>query len=197
MTYAIIYDTGYATAALSGTQTAKANRAGVNPAGASVYGFGLNIKTESMNGGGSVQNESELRYDDSLPSASPVTFNGPVFVLNCSVPHEAIDHTNYKYGWLYQLTRLERTKGVKILAMKSAAGSGDYAYNTNETLPEMYGRRYLSEASAPFVATATGHTSGTVPHLVGYVENVSNITYSATKHEINFTITFRVIEDLS
>ena len=92
---------------------------------------------------------------------------------------------------------MERTKGVKILAMSNGVGSGDYTYNRDETFPEMYGRRYLTEPTQDIVNTVTGQTTGTTPHLVGYVESVSNFIRSAKNDHIKFTVTFRLIEDLS
>ena len=195
MSYAILYDTGYGSAAMDGTQTAKANRAGVNFALTTISGIELNIQTESLNGGGSLQSDTELRNEDKLSSTSPVTFDNPTVLLNCSLPVNLIDDTAYQYSWLYQLIKMERTKGVKVIALKSGA-SGDYVYNRLPTVPEMYGKRYLTEPSARVVANLTGQTYQTIPHLVGYVKNVSNIVFSAKDNLLRFSITFRLIEDL-
>jgi len=272
MAYAILYDTGFATAGITGTVALSSNRAGVNSAGDSTSAFPLQIQTETMNGGGSLQTDTEIRNTDQLSNVSPVTFSNPKFVLNCSIPVESIDNTDFKHGWLYQLIRFERTKGVKILAFKSnntydfsgnstqqssttvlvdsnalygddeligkyilfttgdnsgiereitdndttqigfaavnnVVKSGDkyiiydkpydYVYNRQPTLPELYGMRYLEEPTSPIVSLLTGQTSGTTPHLVGYVKSISNVTYSSKDNLLRFALTFIVIEDLT
>jgi hypothetical protein len=119
MAHAILYDTGYGNAGMTGTPLSNTGRAGVNGDDSTINSFKLNISSETMNGGGSVQSDSEIRNDDSLSSASPITFSNPTILLNCSMPLSSIEDEDYKYSWLYQLFRMERTKGVKVLALQS------------------------------------------------------------------------------
>jgi len=199
MAYAILYDTGFATAGISGNVASSSNRAGVNTAEDSTSAFPLKIQTETMHGGGALQTDTEIRNTDQLSNVSPVTFSNPKFVLNCSIPVESIDNTDFKHGWLYQLIRFERTKGVKILAFISNNTESviDYVYNRQPTLPELYGMRYLEEPTKPIVSLLTGQTEGTTPHLVGYVKSISNVTYSSKDNLLRFALTFIVIEDLN
>jgi hypothetical protein len=176
-----ILDTGYATADKTGTQYTLSNRAGTDVAQTSINSFDLQIENITLNGGGSVQDNAEIKTNFHLSSASPVTHNNPVFLLSCSVARDALP-ADFDNGFLFQLIKLERTKGVKIL----------YLSDTTNRLPELvelYGIGYKGSAFSSTVGGAT------IPYVPGYVKSVSNLRVAAGNDKLSFQITFNVLPD--
>ena len=191
MTIAKILDTGLATATSTSGVLSTSERAGVTSTGNGLNHFEFLIVNQTINGGGTLQNDPEIKNDDSLSTISPVTYSNPVLVLTCKIPYENIG-SNWQYDWLYQLIRLERTKGKKVLYLQSNNTSGDFSGDRVKTLVERYGQRYKGEALKTIVASPANATEGTVPYIPGYVKNVSNISFSANEHAYKFQITFMV-----
>lgn len=180
MTTIKILDTGYANTYRQGTPLSVSNRAGFD-GGSDCNSFTLNVKNIGVNGGGNLQSETELRNDDTFSIESPVTFNNPVLVLNCSIAKEDIPSSDYHRSWLWQLFRLERTKGIKLLYLSGA--SDPYGF---QTVIEMLGQ---SNVGGVYYNEVGGLT---IPYLVGYVESVGNIMDTAQNSHIEFMITFRL-----
>lgn len=174
-----ILDTGYGTATGSlGTKSPVASRAGLNFAQNAANSFTLQAKDITLNGGGLIQDETEIRVDDSLSSSSVVSHTNPTIVIPCSISVSDIP-SDFDRGWLWQLIRLERTKSVKVLYLTAASGR----------LPEiieLYGQGYKGGALASEVGGAT------IPYIPGYV-SISNLRRSAKTDELNFQVTFKTI----
>ena len=115
--------------------------------------------SSSMNGGGSIQTEPELKTNATQSAISPVTFSNTSITLSCTIPKLDIPSTGFEFHWLYQLLQLERTKSVKLLYLSSAS-------DRLQTILEMYGQRSKGGA---FSTLAGGVT---IPYVIGYVQSV-------------------------
>jgi hypothetical protein len=178
-----IIDTGYGNINATGSQNSLANIAGYDGTSAVNY-FQLNVKNVTMNSGGQFMDKDELHNDEKLSTISPVTHSNPTFTLTCSIPVGDIPTTGFQYSWLWQLTRLERTKSIKLLYITAL----DIRL---KHIIEMIGRRYYD-------ATYTGKTqwllitNATTPFIPVYVKHVSNIAIGANTDELNFQMIVQI-----
>jgi len=185
MTEFKIIDTGYANVDKDGSALSLDNRAGYNGATA-VYPFTFNIKNDTINGGGSVTTQEEIRLDDNLSVISPVTYKNPTFVLACEIDRDddLLLSPNFQTSWIYQLIRLERTKGIKLLYITSTT-------DRLKTLTELYGYRYRFGPYTDFLKVVES-SSVSYPYIPGYVKGISNLNTNASGDKITFSITFVV-----
>jgi len=178
-----IIDTGYGNINATGTQNILANIAGYNGTNA-VNPFTLQVLNITMNSGGQFMDKEELHMDEKLSTISPVTHNNPSFTLSCSIAVGDIPTTGYQYSWLWQLTRLERTKSIKLLYITALD-------QRLKHIIEMMGRRYYD-------ATYTGKTqwllitNATTPFLPVYVKHVSNVSINATNDALTFQMMVQI-----
>jgi hypothetical protein len=168
MTKIKILDSGYlsaTTALTSQTQITATNRAGYT--GSTVSAFSLDTANLSLNG--SVGIEDKPIINTLVESQTSL-----ISVTNRRIPINVIVRKTmvadgFQYTKLYQLARLERTHGLKILYLDSAADGAI------PTIIEVFGAPNIGQS--PFASAtasdATGTVGLTIPYLVGRVRDVS------------------------
>lgn len=162
------------------TQLSDANRAGYT--GSAVSAFTL--KTANVSRSGTQNTESNPIINNNADVETTPT-SASNRLLQVSLIMEKADTTS---GWdkneLFQLNRLDRTKGLKILYPDVTTDSDSY-----KTLVEVLGAENTAgNFSDGSPSEDNGTVSSTTPYLVGRVKslNISD-TPNGTKWRINFT----------
>jgi hypothetical protein len=179
-----ILDTGYISATTvlgSQTQLTAANRAGYT--GSTVQAFTL--KTTSLDLGGGVNLEDKPIINKLTDSnVSLISVNNYVITVSCIYNKNSTD--GFQYNELYQLSRLERTHGVKLL----------YPSSTDTillTLVALIGEPNMgaSPFSSASPSDANGTVSSTTPYLKGKIKNF-RATDSSDSNQMRLSFDFEV-----
>lgn len=182
----ILFDTGDGSPSKTGALP-MTRRAGYD-GNSTVNPFELFITGYTWNAGGSILEEPVQINNAELSRLSPtssITYRNPVIVLNCRMSKDQIPESGYNIDWFYQLSCLERTKGVKLLAITQN-------FTRDATMIERYGKFYATGPFQSDLNTLLG-TSGQVYRYVPvFVKSVGNVTDNASRDTINFDITCRI-----
>jgi len=163
-----LLDTGFISASTtraSQVQLSDSERAGYT--GSAVAAMTLKLGSHSRNSNANTDNKSLVNSTSYSPTAL-VSVTNPIYRINC-----VIQKADYTTGWdkneLIQLSRMETTKGVKLLYISAAEAVTGYT-----TLIEAMGRSNLSgNFSSASPSEDSGTIATTIPYLVGRVKNLS------------------------
>ena len=183
-----LFDTGQGSGLVKTTALPNNRRAGYNGTD-TVKPFTLNYTTYTINAGGSVLEEPALITTDEatrLSRVSSITYRNPVIVLNCVVNKNEISDSGYQHSWYYQLSLLERTKGIKLLYFTGVSSA------RFKTMPEMYGQYYFGGAYQSDINTLEGTSGQQYSYLPVVVKSIGNVTDNANNDVVRFDITLRV-----
>ena len=179
-------DTGYVATDTTGTQLSDANRAGYT--GAAVKAFTLKINNIRFSGNAKIENKPVV---DTLSevNTSTVAVNNRTLTLSGVLPKDDSNSEGYQYNELYQLVRLERTRGIKILYPSSV---GD----AKRTIVEDLGEDNINDSvfSTGAGSEDGGTVASTIPYLPGRVKNVSITDDANNKDFHRYTIDFELTQ---
>jgi len=171
-----LLDTGYLTRDREGTPEADADRAGYDGS-STVTGFVLK--------GASIKESLDANLDtNSIPGSTSfaelnkVSFENPKYVIKCILAKDD-GTTGFEYSQLYQLRRLIKTDGVKILYPSSVT-------DTYKTIIELNGA--YNGANGEFQGSGKEVSAGT-PYIVGRVKDIG-ISDDSNKKYFEIQITF-------
>lgn len=171
-----ILDSGYLTRDRSGSQETAANRAGFDGS-TSVTAFTLlatSIKESSSLNINNNPTPGNLNYSE----IDIGTVENPKYVMSCKLAKN--DSTSgFQYSQLYQLRRLVRTNGVKLLYPSVST-------DTRKEIVELNGA--YNAANSPFQGSGKELTAST-PHLIGRITDLS-ITDNAGDEYFTINMTF-------
>lgn len=173
-----ILDSGYLTRDRDGTQEAVANRAGYDGS-SSVSAFTLKAKSIKEGGNSANVDDNPIPSSTDYAELNQVSFENPKYTIEVIL--EKDDATEgYQYSQLYQLRRLTKTKGVKLIY---PSGTSD----TYKTIVELNGEENGSTSS---FQGAGKELSSSTPHLIGRILDVK-INDIADKKYFDITMVFQ------
>jgi hypothetical protein len=160
-----ILDTGYVsntTAIASQTQLSVANRAGYDGS-TNVGAFTLNTSSLVLSGNARTENKPEINTLTDVETTSVSVVNRNVEVT--TILQKEIVTANFNQNNVVELSRLERTRGVKLLYPTVTT-------DTKKTIVEALGAVNTGGNFSAESPTDTNGTVGTtIPYLVGRVKN--------------------------
>lgn len=179
-----LLDTGYISneTLASQTQLSDANRAGYT--GSAVSGFTLKSATVTLASKSSVENKPIINtVTDS--NTSLVSVSNRVFKVSCILA-KTITSAGWSVNDVYQLLRMDRTKGLKLLY---PSGTSDTMKTIVEALGAVNTNGNFAEASP---TDDEGTVSTTTPYLIGRVKNINLRDESNSKSYWRFDFDFEI-----
>ena len=153
-----ILDTGYLSADRTGTPLAVTLRAGYDGSG-TVSPFTLKVESLNKEGNSLIDNSPIPNSGDQTKTIF-IGFENNGYALNCIVSKDQ-SNTGYQYDYLYQLSKLEKTSGMKLLYVDSTTDG-------TKTIVERFGNKNVSG-----VFQGSGkELSASTPYLIGRVKKV-------------------------
>lgn len=184
-----IYDTGiYSKDNVSGTVAdAATGRAGYNglPGTPAVNYFEMDIEKVTRNASANTD-DAPTPGNYTTPEVNYVSFETATYTLSCVMSRDPPTGITYQYNILYQLARLEKTKGIKLI----------YPSNTTDTrkgIIELLGA--YNGVNGVFQGTGKPLTAGSV-YISGRVKQVSGITEDPKSSLFRFNIIFQCVEEI-
>lgn len=159
-----ILDTGYVSNSTLGSQTqlSDANRSGYT--GSAVAAFDLNVEGNISISGGVNTEEKPIIGTLTDNSSSLVSSNNRTIQISCTLTRDIVT-SGYNVNNVIELSRLERTHGLKLL-YPSATG------DSMPTVVEALGQENLAGVFSDGSPTDdAGTVATTTPYLVGRVKN--------------------------
>ena len=180
-----IYDTGiYSKDNITGTVASNANRAGYNGTSAVNY-FEMDVEKAVRNASANTD-DAPTPGNYTTPEVNYVSFETATYTLSCVMSRDPPTGITYQYNILYQLARLEKTKGIKLI----------YPSNTTDTrkgIIELLGA--YNGVNGVFQGSGKTLTAGSV-YISGRVKQVSGITEDPKSSLFRFNIIFQCVEEI-
>ena len=179
-----ILDTGYIKNSTLGgqTQLSVANRAGWDGA-STIYSFTLNVTSLRLAGGAKTENKPVVGTLDDVDTSVVSSRNR---MIQVSITLTKVDQAgNYQYNELFELVRLERTKGLKLIYV-------DGTSDNLKTIVEFLGEENVGGVfSSGSPSETNGTVSSTTPYLVGRIKNF-NVSDSSAEDKYRITFDFEL-----
>lgn len=166
MTNCVVLDTGYVGSGALNTQTqlAVANRAGYNGS-SGVNAFTLKVNQLSLNAKVSTESKPIANTLTTTPTTI-VSSENPTFRVS-AIMQKTLTTSGWSTNDLYQLSRLDKTRGLKLLYVDAVGGP----------IPTIIEGLGAINAGGNFSAGTTNTTVGkianTLPYLLGRVKDLS------------------------
>jgi len=176
-----IYDTGYYTKDNLSNRESFANMAGTTGS-VNAYII-LNVKSITRNAGSNVDDTPNVG-NYTTTDLNYTSFANATYDIECFVDKIDPNLLGYDYNELYQIMRLEKTKGIKVLYVDSTS-------NDRKTIVELLGAKNAVDGA--FLGTVL--PAGT-PYISGRVLKVSGLKDDAKTSKFTFKITFECIEEV-
>ena len=158
----IIYDTGYISnsiAIASQTQLGVTDRAGYT--GSTVSAMTLKIQNMSIRGNTNTESKPILNTYSNVETSLISTSNDIISVN--MILHKTLVTSGWDVNNLYQIYRLDKTRGLKLLYIDTPASDG------MKTLIEGIGAVNTNNS----IFSTAAIVGSTIPHLIGRVKNVT------------------------
>jgi hypothetical protein len=170
----------------STARLSKSQRAGYKTSSDTVTYFEISVTQISRNAGGEVDNTPSPGTYESA-ELNMTSFENAKYTFTCQVKYDVYtSSTNYDYSWLYQLVRLERTKGLKLI----------YPSNTSDTVKtpvELMGA--YNSVNGVFQGSGKPLAAG-YPYISGRVSRVNSLDFDAKSKMLKFKIEFDCEEEV-
>jgi len=170
-----LLDTGWYSRDRTGTQATVANRAGYDGS-SSVTTFTLKTRSVTLTRA-SNQDDNPVPSSTTATEVNKVTSENNKYTLKCLLKKD--DTTSgFQYSQLYQLARMDKTSGVKLL----------YPSDTTDDIKELI--ELMGEANTSGVFQGSGkELSASTPYIVGRITSLS-INGGENQEYFDITITF-------
>lgn len=174
--YITLLDTGYLTRDREGTQETVANRAGYDGSSA-VTAFTLKLDSIREGDGANIDN-TPIPSSTTFAELGKGSFENPKYTMK-GIIDKSDATSGFQYSQLYQLRRMQWTKGVKIFYPSVTT-------DTYKTLIELNGE--YNGSNGAFQGSGKELAAGT-PYLCGRIINMS-IDDNAERNYFSYTIEF-------